>query len=213
MSHTTVLSLVGIAAGPDGLVVDRGAAGRDEQPPRSLDQLSRSQRLHAQAAAIDTDGACGQRIPAAAMLREGRWMDLSPHVPDRTLDSPEKILSTLEDIIDRRSRDQRSLWIMWLDQQSRPLPVISPIDDLPDEPDDLLVRNLFGILGDMLDGHAPGGSVLLTVTRPGPLSIEDFDRRWFFALHAMARSSGVRLLDLHLATRAGTRSLQLDDVA
>lgn len=105
-----------------------------------------------------------------------------------------------------------SLWITFLDADDRTLPVVVPIDDVPTSPDDEIVTNLVGVLRDVLDDQAPGGSAVLMLERPGTAAVTAGDGLWFSALHACAARSGVRLRGVFLATGRHVRPLTPDDV-
>jgi len=55
------------------------------------------------------------------------------------------------------------------------------------------------------------GAMVVALTRPGPLTLTDSDRRWFRIAHAVCADHEVRLLGVHLATPHGQRELVLDD--
>ncbi len=91
------------------------------------------------------------------------------------------------------------------------LPAVVPIDDVPDHPEPQLVSNLCGVISDVLDDVAPGGSAVVALTRPGEETVSGDDRCWFHALYDAARERGTPLRMLCLATRAAVRQLTLDD--
>lgn len=102
-----------------------------------------------------------------------------------------------------------SVWMVFLDDESRLSPVIVPIDDLPAEPDDQFVGNLAHMVGDLLrDGAA--ASVALLLSRPGPRAMTDADRRWARALRdAMGE---LPMWPVHLATRGQVQVFAPDDL-
>lgn len=134
----------------------------------------------------------------------------------------------------------RSLWVLWFDEVGRQLPIVVPIDDIPDAPDDRFVDNLMYIVGRVLRGHDEDGgdgrppddaddadgahddhdspdvdgtpAVAMTLSRPGSSRLTDSDRAWARAVRAGAERAGVVLWPLHLATKGSVRPLTLDDV-
>jgi hypothetical protein len=134
-------------------------------------------------------------------------MTRKPDLP--LLDSPEAIVDALELFIGPEDRCRRSLWIVWLDADGRPLPVVVPMDDRPLTPDPGLLEGLIHVIASQAE---PGGEVLLTLTRPGGQGVEEGDRAWFHALHQAAETASVRLGPIHLGTEHGIRALHPDDV-
>lgn len=103
------------------------------------------------------------------------------------------------------------MWLLFLSGEGMQLPAVIPIDDVPGRPEPQLVSNLCGVISDVLDDVAPGGSAVVALTRPGEGSINADDRRWFHALYDAARQRGTPVRMLCLATRSSVRQLTLDD--
>jgi hypothetical protein len=121
------------------------------------------------------------------------------------------VLRRVDRLLDADSRRERSVWLMFLSADGTQLPVVVPIDDVPERPAAQLVGNLCHVIADVLADAAPDGSAVLTLTRPGSEAVGDTDRRWFRALHGAAREEGVTVRMMCLATRDGVRQLTLDD--
>lgn len=121
------------------------------------------------------------------------------------------VLRRVDRLVDQESRRERSVWLLFLSADGTQLPVVVPIDDVPERPDPPLVGNLCHVIADVLADAAPGGSAVVTLTRPGGEAVDDTDRYWFRALHGAAREQGVSLRLLCLATKAGIRQLTIDD--
>lgn len=86
---------------------------------------------------------------------------------------------------------RRTLWLVFLDDDGRPVPAIVPIDDIPQDPTPADVgsfRELFSHLG----GY---GTPVLLLSRPGTGAVQEHDRQWAHALAALAPRWPV-----HLAT-------------
>ena len=100
----------------------------------------------------------------------------------------------------------RSVWLLFLSTGGRPEPVIVPIDDLPDLPDERFVH----ALGDIISGLTESGdvaSVAMLLSRPGPGAMTDSDRCWARALVPLASRWPV-----HLATTDVVRCFAPDDL-
>lgn len=141
--------------------------------------------------------------------------DASGGTPDLDLAVPvvtdHDVLCRVDCLLDPASRSRRSLWLLFLSGEGMQLPAVVPIDDVPDRPEPLLVGNLCGVISDVLDDVAPGGSAVVALTRPGEETVSGDDRYWFHALYDAARERGTPLRMLCLATRSTVRQLTLDD--
>jgi hypothetical protein len=127
------------------------------------------------------------------------------------LTSDQDVMRRVDRLLDQDSRRRRSLWLLFLSGSGVQLPVVVPIDDVPERPDALLVGNLCGVIADVLGEAAAAGSAVVTLTRPGDDSLDDSDRCWFGALDAAARDRGAAIRLICLATQAGVRQLTLDE--
>jgi hypothetical protein len=130
---------------------------------------------------------------------------------DVPLRADRDVLRCVDHFIDQRSRRRRSVWLAFLSADQVLLPVLAPIDDVPERPDARGARNLCHVVAHVLADAAPGGSAVITLTRPGSGTVVDADSSWFAALHAAARAEGVTIRMLCLATRDGVRQLTVDD--
>jgi hypothetical protein len=95
-----------------------------------------------------------------------------------------------------------TLWLLFVDGDDRQAPVVMPVEDMPDLPDELVTA-----LGDVLDGFLPElataagpGSVVFVRERLGPSDVLPVDRVWAAALGGMCRSRGIALRGIHLST-------------
>jgi hypothetical protein len=105
-------------------------------------------------------------------------------------------------IMGREGPGPRSLWMVLLDEERRPRPVVVPIDDIPVSPGSM-ARGL----ADVLSGLRDLGDPVLLLSRPGPDRITEADRQWGRTLAPLTR------WPVHLHTRAGVRILAPDDLA
>lgn len=123
------------------------------------------------------------------------------------LSTDEEILARVGLILDADARQQRGLVVQFLDAEDVELPVIVPIDGIPFQPDGPTVGNLCWIIAQVLGEHAPGGSAVLTLTRPGDDEIDSGDRGWHEAITSAASGQGARIRLMCLGTRGGVRAL------
>ena len=107
---------------------------------------------------------------------------------------------------------RRGLWLAWFDADGRQLPLVVPVDDLPDQPDRQLVTNTAWIAARVAaDTAGDGANVAMAVSRPGSPAVNDGDRAWATGLRAAADDQGLQMWDLHLATPGHVRPLPLDE--
>jgi hypothetical protein len=135
-------------------------------------------------------------------------MSLPPDDAPAPLSTDEEILARIGLILDADARQQRSLVVQFLDAQDRELPVVVPVDGIPRQPDGPTVTNLCWIISQVLDEHAPGGSAVLTLTRPGSDEIGPQDRGWHDAIASAAAVEGASIRLMCLGTRDGVRVLR-----
>jgi hypothetical protein len=130
-----------------------------------------------------------------------------------TLTSPLRtdadVLARIEQLIAPADRVRQSLWLFFLDQDQAQLPVVMPIADVPDDPDPELVGNLCWTIAEALGGSGPAGSVVITLTHPGPASPGDADRTWHTRLRDGAAAHDAHVRMMCLATPEGVAPLSL----
>ncbi len=134
--------------------------------------------------------------------------------PDSDLAAP---LRTTSDVLHRvdlllgePARQLRSIVLLFLDGEGRQLPVVVPIDDLPERPDPLLIGNLCWTIGEALTQY-PGGSAVVVLTRPAAGQVSDADRCWARNISRSARERGAPIRMLCLATSSGVFRLTPDE--
>jgi len=107
---------------------------------------------------------------------------------------------------------RRSLWMVWFDGHGASLPLVVPIDDVPELPDDQLIDNVMRVLAEIIDeSEATSAAVLLS--RPGAGREGANDLVWARTLLAAARRQGVPLRPVHLATADQVQAFAPDDLA
>lgn len=135
-------------------------------------------------------------------------MSLKP--PDQTIvRSAPELTELWRDMMGPGGFARRSLWMIFLDEDGRLSPVVTPIDDLPLEPVALFVRNLAKIVAGVLDD--PPGTVAFLLSRPGERAMSDSDCRWARALHDTV-APHLSPWPMHLATYETVRMFTPDDL-
>jgi hypothetical protein len=102
------------------------------------------------------------------------------------------------DLLDPPVFAGRSLWLMWLTADGRSLPLIVPVDDLPDVPDLLTLRGL----GDFSETVTEGLGIAHLATalcRPGHPTITVADQEWADGLGEVLSTRLDGTWSLHLA--------------
>lgn len=107
---------------------------------------------------------------------------------------------------------RRSVWLMLIDGDDRPTPVMTEVTDLPDAPDAEATDGFGHLLGDLLEHVDPAGRWALLLSRPGAHPTDEPDRAWAGALYATVRSRGIAHDTIHLATDTEIIPVPLDDV-
>jgi hypothetical protein len=137
-------------------------------------------------------------------------MATPPRVSLDPVHTDSDVLLRIQQLIEPAVRKRHSLWLFFLDRNQQQLPVVVPIDDVPDDPDPELVGNLCWIIAEVLGDHEPEGSVVFALTRPGTASPDGFDRIWHDRLRDAAAVHNARIRMTCLATPEGV--LALDSV-
>jgi hypothetical protein len=140
-------------------------------------------------------------------------MTITDGTPDYDLLAPistdAEVLGRVDQLIDTDARRDRSLWLFFLTADAVQLPVVVPIDDMPVSPDPDTAGSICHMIAHVLGDAAPGGSAVITLVRDNGLSVTDPDQQWLLALTSAAARAGMNLRMLCLATREGTRQLDL----
>jgi hypothetical protein len=117
------------------------------------------------------------------------------------------VLTRVDVIIEPEARKPLTLWVFFLNPDGTQPMVIMPIDDIPEQPDVGDGEFVFQMLSHLYGPDSPGGSLILTISRDGPIAMTDGDRCWLRALqHGVAEyAAPVRMFCL--ATPEGVREL------
>ncbi|MDF8263287.1 bifunctional DNA primase/polymerase [Luteipulveratus flavus] len=105
---------------------------------------------------------------------------------------------------------KRSLWLIFLDDEGRPAPLVVPIDDIPPEPDPEDIRRIADLVRRVQD-ELGVRSVPMLISRPGPSRMTDSDRRWAVGLTG-AFADQQAPWPIHLATADDVQVFTPDDL-
>jgi hypothetical protein len=120
-----------------------------------------------------------------------------------------EVLGRVDRLIDTYDRRDRSLWLFLLTADGVQLPVVVPVDDMPVSPDPETAESICRIVAEVLRDGAPGGSAVVIFVRENGLSVTGPDQQWLMALRSAATKTGMPLRMVCLATKEGTRQLDL----
>jgi hypothetical protein len=102
----------------------------------------------------------------------------------------------------------RSLWLTWLDDHGRMLPILLPVEDLPVDPGVELLEGLRRIHIGIAAAHlADGGHFAIALCRPGRPEVTEADEVWARAFRAALDGMPLPFWSVHLA--AGGRVSEL----
>ena len=105
----------------------------------------------------------------------------------------------------------RRLWILFLDPDDRPTPLLLQIDDVPEHCDEPMLEGLVGVCRATREEQELG-RVAVLLSRPGGASLTGSDRHWGRSVLAAAERGGVPFAPVHLATDEQVRVLSGDDL-
>jgi hypothetical protein len=121
-------------------------------------------------------------------------------IPLRT---DEDVLRRIDLLVNLDARQIRSIWLLFLSASGVQLPVVVPIDGVPERPDLTTARSLCWVIAEALRENVPGGHAVVVLTRPEAGAPDDADRDWATTLHRAARDRGASLRMVCLATSSG----------
>lgn len=106
---------------------------------------------------------------------------------------------------------RRSLWLMLVCDDDRPLPQLTEIADLPPRPTSGHQREFGHFLGH-LAAMIPDGRFAFLLTRPGSGGPDHVDRQWAATLYDVAREAGVPCEVVHVATDDTVAPIPMDEL-
>ena len=110
----------------------------------------------------------------------------TPQLADAPIRSAADLADRWRALLDPPAFAARTLWLTWLGADGRQLPVVVPVEDVPNRPDPALLVGLRdvhdGVLRDQLGG---AGHVALALCRPGGAAVTADDDAWAAALRSV----------------------------
>ena len=120
---------------------------------------------------------------------------------DAPLTTPAAVLAHVTELVGPALR--RQCWLLFTDSDSRPLPIVVPIDGLPVDPDPHEIARFLEALGEIVETAGARG-IIVAWERPGGPDVAMQESDWMVALdksglpivaQLLASDDGVRLLD------------------
>jgi len=106
--------------------------------------------------------------------------------------------------------EKPALWLVFIEHDRRVAPVVVPIEDIPDEPDDETLAQVAVFVARARE-ELGVASVPMLLSRPGSGEMTAADRRWAKALTAAFRDQP-RQWPIHLATHQRVQVFAPDDL-
>lgn len=140
---------------------------------------------------LSTPTAGGRPGPLWDLARAEKLSDRhSPRPAGDYLSTTATMVDHLVGLIGPEVTGPPSVWIAFLDEDDRVLPVAVPVDDLPSFPDTETVANLSALVRAVLAENFPRARVLGAVVRADGGDYGAFERRWAGALWRAAEIDG-----------------------
>jgi hypothetical protein len=132
-----------------------------------------------------------------------------PPLADVPIGSASDLTSRWATVLDPPVFDARSLWLMWLGADGRMLPIVVPVDDLPELSNYRLLVGLREVHGAIIETHLDGvGHLAMALCRPGSPDITAMDDEWAHDFRSLFEEEHTdSTWSLHLA--AGGRVTEL----
>jgi hypothetical protein len=129
-------------------------------------------------------------------------------IADISLAEDEALLDRVRDLVEGVYR--RQLWLMFLDDEHRQLPIVIP-HDVPSNPNREHRAGFRAFIADLVDEIRPS-SIVVVLERPGPDTLTSGDREWFAVVADACREAGVQRRGPILAHDDGFRWIASEDL-
>lgn len=124
----------------------------------------------------------------------------TPPLTDVPICSTEELTARWAALLDPSEFGARALWLTWLAADGRMLPVVIPVDDLPQLPDNAILTGLLGLHDTVTELHLAGrGHLAMALCRPGRPDVTADDDVWVDALSEVVDDQIEGTWSLHLA--------------
>ena len=138
-------------------------------------------------------------------MKPPRYSDIG----NETLGSDRDLTERVETLLTGALR--RQIWLMFLDDESRQLPVVMP-SYVPRRPRDGEAQGFGRFVRSVMD-ELGASTAVVTFERPGPDTYDAADREWFRLLRDACVSSGIVLRGPLLCHTTGVRWVSPEDYA
>ena len=126
-------------------------------------------------------------------------------IPIRTADDLTRRWTTL---LEPPVFGARSLWLAWLDDDGLMLPVVVPVDDVPQRPDGPLISGLLQLHDAVVEQRlGDGGHLAMALCRPGRPQVTEDDDAWAEVLQLELDEAIDGTWSLHLAAAGSVTTL------
>lgn len=129
-------------------------------------------------------------------------------IEDLPLDTDEALLERVTALLDVAAR--RQIWLLFLDEQSRQLPVLMP-SYIPRRPGRGHTAHFSHFIGDVVH-EMDAAAVVFVLERPGTDQLTGVDREWLALASAACDEAGVPLRGPLLCYDRGVRWIGPEDV-
>jgi hypothetical protein len=125
---------------------------------------------------------------------------MTPPRADVPIRSADELTRRWAELLEPPIFGARSLWLSWLDDGGRMLPLVVPVDDVPRMPDRAMTSGLLHLHDAVAEEHLRGeGHLAMALCRPGQPEITEDDDEWAEELHAALDDQIDGTWSLHLA--------------
>ncbi len=145
-------------------------------------------------------------------------MDYDNHTFRPILRTQADLEAAWRHLVGPSGHERRSLWLMIIEDDGRPVPHLSEFAELDELPDPGFVSALADVLREVLTGEelrelfGVGCRLAFLVSRPGHDGVRREDRAWAAVAMDLARGLGLPCEVVHLATDGGVTPVPLDEL-
>ena len=132
-----------------------------------------------------------------------------PPLADVPIRSAAELTNRWATVLDPPIFGARSLWLMWLGNDGLVLPIVVPVDDLPELSDYRLLVGLRELHAAITETHLDGsGQLAMALCRPGSPEITNMDDEWAHDFRGLSEEEQAdSTWSLHLAAGGSVSSL------